>query len=122
MATRNGRRAGCSRIRSMFTFLIAAAAFSRPGSCCQTMADAAKTQLKATIDAIRNEHILGKNVRKVGTIGYCFGGGYSLQAALVGGPEVNACVMYYGYPETDPQKLVPLRATVLGNFANLDTS
>jgi len=82
--------------------------------------EAATAQLKATIDAILHEHVLGESVRKVGTVGYCFGGGYSLKAALAGGSDVSACVMYYGYPELSPQKLEALHAPVLGNFANKD--
>lgn len=82
---------------------------------------AAKAQLRATVDSILKDHVLGDSVTKIGTIGYCFGGGYSLQTALVCGPQVSACVMYYGFPETDPTKLTSLSAPVLGNFANKDT-
>jgi carboxymethylenebutenolidase len=56
----------------------------------------------------------------IGTIGWCFGGGWSLQASLLAGKKGVACVMYYGMPEQDVNKLKTLNADVLGNFANKD--
>ena len=35
---------------------------------------------------------------KIGTIGWCFGGGQSMQAALTAGSQAAACVIYYGMP------------------------
>jgi carboxymethylenebutenolidase len=58
----------------------------------------------------------GKNA-KIGTIGWCFGGGWSLQAALLAGKQAKACVIYYGMPEKDVEKLKTLKAEVLGIFA-----
>lgn len=57
---------------------------------------------------------------KVGTVGWCFGGGWSLQAALMGGRQTRACVMYYGMPETDIEKLKTINGPVLGIFAEKD--
>jgi carboxymethylenebutenolidase len=56
----------------------------------------------------------------VATIGWCFGGGWSLQASLLAGKQDVACVMYYGMPEQDVNKLKTLNADVLGNFGNKD--
>ncbi|HVV54073.1 MAG TPA: dienelactone hydrolase family protein [Mucilaginibacter sp.] len=56
----------------------------------------------------------------IATIGWCFGGGWSLQTALMAGKQDVACVMYYGMPEQDVNKLKTLHADVLGNFANKD--
>lgn len=47
------------------------------------------------------------------TIGWCFGGGWSLQAAILGSDRIRACVMYYGMPETDVEKLSTLDTDVL---------
>ncbi|SKC75860.1 dienelactone hydrolase family protein [Ohtaekwangia koreensis] len=58
----------------------------------------------------------GKNA-KIGTIGWCFGGGQSLQAALTAGKQTVACVMYYGMPVEDIDKLKKLNSEVLGIFA-----
>lgn len=57
---------------------------------------------------------------RIGTIGWCFGGGWSLQSALMGGKRVLACVVYYGMPETDVEKLKTLNAPVLGIFGEQD--
>jgi carboxymethylenebutenolidase len=56
----------------------------------------------------------------IATIGWCFGGGWSLQTSLLAGKKAVACVMYYGMPEQDVNKLKTLNADVLGNFANKD--
>jgi len=56
----------------------------------------------------------------IATIGWCFGGGWSLQASLLAGKQAVACVMYYGMPEQDVNKLKTLNTDVLGNFANKD--
>lgn len=55
-----------------------------------------------------------------GTIGWCFGGGWSLQAAITLGDKCKACVMYYGMPEKDLIRLAMLKAPVLGNFGKQD--
>ncbi len=62
---------------------------------------------------------VGSNA-KVFTIGWCFGGGWSLQAAIAGGAQVAGCVMYYGMPEKDVNKLATLHCDVIGFFANKD--
>ncbi|GAB2696684.1 dienelactone hydrolase family protein [Mucilaginibacter koreensis] len=57
---------------------------------------------------------------RIATLGWCFGGGWSLQSALLAGKQAVACVMYYGMPEQDVNKLKTLHSDVLGNFANKD--
>jgi carboxymethylenebutenolidase len=57
---------------------------------------------------------------RIATIGWCFGGGWSLQASLLAGKQDVACVMYYGMPEKSIARLKTLNADVLGNFANKD--
>ncbi|MGI4874895.1 MAG: dienelactone hydrolase family protein [Janthinobacterium lividum] len=54
------------------------------------------------------------------SIGWCFGGGWSLQSALLGGKQTVGCVMYYGMPEKDVAKLKTLHSDVLGLFAEQD--
>jgi len=54
------------------------------------------------------------------TLGWCFGGGYSLQASILAGKQAAGCVMYYGMPETDMAKLKSLHCEVLGLFATKD--
>ena len=57
---------------------------------------------------------------KVFTLGWCFGGGWSLQTALLGGNQVKGCVMYYGMPEQDVNKLKTIQCDVIGFFAKKD--
>jgi len=57
---------------------------------------------------------------KVFTIGWCFGGGWSLQSAIAGGNNVVGCVMYYGMPEKNVDKLKELHCDVIGFFGNKD--
>ena len=78
--------------------------------------DGNRANLAAAIDYLR-----AQGAKKVGTIGWCFGGGWSLQAGLVGGSKVQAVVMYYGQPITDPAKLQALQAPLLGLFGSQDT-
>ena len=56
----------------------------------------------------------------IATLGWCFGGGWSLQAALLAGKQTVGCVMYYGMPEQDVSRLKTLHSDVLGNFGNKD--
>lgn len=56
----------------------------------------------------------------IATLGWCFGGGWSMQAALMLGKQAVGCVIYYGMPEKDVQKLNALNCSVLGIFATQD--
>ncbi|MFA6438222.1 MAG: dienelactone hydrolase family protein [Bacteriovoracaceae bacterium] len=57
---------------------------------------------------------------KIATLGWCFGGGWSMQAALMLGKQSSGCVIYYGMPEKDVKKLKTLNSDVLGIFATQD--
>ncbi len=61
----------------------------------------------------------GKNA-KIGTIGWCFGGGLSLKATSLAGKQAVGCVMYYGMPITDVNKLNELNCDVFGIFGTKD--
>jgi carboxymethylenebutenolidase len=61
----------------------------------------------------------GKNV-KIYTIGWCFGGGWSMQATLLAGKQAEGCVMYYGMPEKNLAQLKKLHAEVFGIFGTQD--
>ncbi len=61
----------------------------------------------------------GKNA-KIASIGWCFGGMLSLQNAIAAGNKAVGCVMYYGRPEQDIEKLKTLNTDVLGIFGSQD--
>lgn len=54
----------------------------------------------------------------VGSVGWCFGGGWSLQAGILGMERAKASVIFYGMPEKDASKLKNISAEVLGIFAS----
>ena len=54
---------------------------------------------------------------KIASVGWCFGGGMSLKSAISEGKQAVGCVMYYGMPEKDVEKLKTLNCDVLGLFA-----
>lgn len=57
---------------------------------------------------------------KRGVIGWCFGGGWSLQHAT-NTAGVDAAVVYYGRLPADAKEIAGLDAPVLGIFGNADT-
>jgi carboxymethylenebutenolidase len=58
---------------------------------------------------------------RIGSIGWCFGGGISLRAALLM-PELDATVVYYGMLEQDRERLATLDTPILGLFGQRDES
>ncbi|MES2308783.1 MAG: dienelactone hydrolase family protein [Verrucomicrobiota bacterium] len=58
-------------------------------------------------------------VAKVATVGWCMGGGLSLQSALQV-DKIDGAVMYYGPVETDRNKLDKLKIPLLGIFGTQD--
>lgn len=49
----------------------------------------------------------------IATIGWCFGGGWSMQTSLLASKQSKACVMYYGMPEEKLEKIKALNAPIL---------
>ncbi|MCA0376572.1 MAG: dienelactone hydrolase family protein [Gemmatimonadetes bacterium] len=67
------------------------------------------------------QYLRKNGATSVGSVGYCFGGHWSLRTGLAGGAQVNAVVMYYGAPITDAAGLSRLKAPLLGLFGGKDT-
>jgi len=59
-----------------------------------------------------------RSTGKVGTVGWCFGGGWSINTALA--TPTDACVVYYGRLPQSAAELAPLACPVLGHFATQD--
>ncbi len=91
------------------------------GKVAEKREDAAKYMQENSKE--RSENIINGLVKYVGakakiaTIGWCFGGGWSLQASLLAQKQAVGCIIYYGMPEKDKEKLGKLNAEVLGIFA-----
>lgn len=58
--------------------------------------------------------------KSIATLGWCLGGAWSLQASLLAESQSAGCVMYYGMPETQIERLKTLNCDVLGIFATED--
>jgi carboxymethylenebutenolidase len=54
-----------------------------------------------------------------GSVGWCFGGGWSLRLAIAE-PGLDAAVIYYGRLVDDAAQLAKIKASVCGIFGNLD--
>ena len=63
-----------------------------------------------------------QGIQKIGVIGWCFGGGWSLHTALLMPDKIDATVIYYGHLETDPAKLFKIKSPVIGFFGSADGS
>ena len=57
---------------------------------------------------------------KFASVGWCFGGSLSLNSAMAEGSQAVGCVMFYGFPEKDVEKLKSLQCDVLGLFGTKD--
>ncbi len=63
----------------------------------------------------------GADPSRVAVMGFCYGGRTSLLYTLHD-PSIAATVVFYGNPETDPQKLKAIKGPVLGIFGGADSS
>ncbi len=79
--------------------------------------DRVKRDLRAAFDFLAAQ----PNVRKdrIGSVGWCMGGGYSLDVALLE-PTLAATVINYGSLTTDRAELKKINAAILGSFGAQD--
>jgi carboxymethylenebutenolidase len=77
----------------------------------------AMATIRAGLDFLATDPRVKAPVKAV--IGWCFGGGWSLQTALAQ-PDLQGAIIYYGRLETDPAKLGAIKAKLLGVFGNKD--
>jgi carboxymethylenebutenolidase len=84
---------------------------------------------------VKNEEAFKSNLRqgyefleksaqapRIGSVGWCFGGGMSLQAALLLPGQLDAAVLYYGFLVQDKDRLAPLDTPILGLYGGADSS
>jgi carboxymethylenebutenolidase len=78
---------------------------------------------RANRDLLAATAFLGsqKNVdsKRIGSIGWCMGGGYSLDLAI-GDPKLKAAVINYGHLASDDATLKKINAPILGIFGGQD--
>jgi carboxymethylenebutenolidase len=79
------------------------------------MEEAAKEMSGAVDYLLKSDSATGD---KVGSVGFCMGGGLSLILATLK-PQVGACVVYYGVLPTQPD-FAKIEGSVLGHFAEHD--
>jgi carboxymethylenebutenolidase len=78
--------------------------------------DEAVAKMSAAVDGLRER---ADTTNQVASLGWCFGGGQSLQLSL-SDAELNATVIYYGTVATDEETLRNIDAPVLGVFGAED--
>jgi carboxymethylenebutenolidase len=57
---------------------------------------------------------------RIGSLGWCFGGGWSLNTALLFPDQLDASVIYYGQVTDSEERLAPLDVPILGLFGEKD--
>ena len=79
--------------------------------------DRAKRDLHAAFAFLQSQPNVKKD--RIGAIGWCMGGGYSLDVALQE-PTLAADIINYGHLATDPEALKKINAPILGLFGAQD--
>ena len=79
-------------------------------------ADVGRENLAAAYEYLHE----GMGLAKVGVVGWCLGGRWSLQAALRLPDDIAASVIYYGGVTDDKVQLDTLQMPILGHFAAKD--
>ena len=102
--------------------LFAGKVASTPGEARVLMMDAVENpeavsaNLRAAFDFVSNT----AGAPRVGSLGWCFGGGMSLRTAQLFPEELDAAVIYYGQVTDDQEALQPIGAPILGLFGAND--
>lgn len=72
--------------------------------------------IESAFDYLKNQ----AHAAKIGTVGWCFGGSMSFEAAQVLSGKLNATVIYYGFVNDQAEALDKIKAPVLGLFGGKD--
>jgi carboxymethylenebutenolidase len=79
--------------------------------------DRAMRDLHAAVEFLKSQSDVKKE--RIGSIGWCMGGGYSLDVALQE-PALTATVINYGHLAADADSVKKIKASVLGIFGGQD--
>ena len=79
--------------------------------------DRSAQDLRAAFDFLKSQKDVKAN--RIGSIGWCMGGGYALDVALEE-PTLAADVINYGHLASDPANLKKINAPILGIFGGQD--
>jgi len=85
-------------------------------------------KLTRNADPVRMTTILQGAMQHAGkdasiySVGWCFGGMWSLQTAILADSQAKGTIMFYGRPETNIDKLKSIQCDIIGFFGNLDRS
>ncbi len=122
-----GVRAMANRLAGLGYIVLAVDLFG--GETAATPAEARKLML----EVVENPDVATENIRqayeflrdtagapRIASLGWCFGGGWSLNAALLFPNELNAAVIYYGQVTDNEANLRRLNVPILGIFGNED--
>ena len=101
------------------------------GGNIATSADEARQMVLSTIE---DAELASDNIRqaydfldtaagapRIGSLGWCFGGGWSLNTAMLFPDDLDAAVIYYGQVTDDEELLRPINAPILGLFGADDS-
>jgi len=123
----DGVRAVADRLAGLGYIVLAIDLYG--GKIAATPADARKLMLgvvenpedaKANIRQAYQFLELTAGAPSIGSLGWCFGGGWSLNTALLFPDQLDATVIYYGQVTDDEAKLEPLNVPILGIFGAED--
>ncbi len=97
------------------------------------VADTASQARELMVSVVEHPDLAAENIRQaynfvddtagapsIGSLGWCFGGGWSLNTAMLFPDKLDASVIYYGQVTEDEDKLRPISAPILGLFAAED--
>ena len=123
----DGVRAMADRLAGLGYIVLAVDLFggdtaSTPTEARQLMLQVVENPNRATAN-IRQAYEFLKSTAgapRIASLGWCFGGGWSLNTALLFPNDLDAAVIYYGQVTDNESKLEPLNVPILGIFAAED--
>ncbi len=95
---------------------------TEPGAARQLMLQAVdnRDSLTSNIEQAYNFVSEIAGAPRVASLGWCFGGGWSLNTAMLFPEDLDAAVIYYGQVTDDETRLSPLEVPILGLFGSED--